>query len=829
MNQVIDLSGDWEFRQAGTGARRVKSWLPAVVPGTVHTDLLTQELIPDPFHRMNELDQRWVEQADWLYRRSFQVGPEFLRNARAVWLEFDGLDTFATVRLNGGELGRTDNMFHPWRFDVKPLLKAGANTLEVEFASAPRIAEALAARTKVTYRSFFYLQRQFIRKAQYSGGWDWGPRLLTCGIWRPVRLRSAQQAEIRNLRAVTSALSPQKAALSVEVEIDSYMSGRAKLAVQVVAPDGAAGAERAVEADITRGTQILSLSLALDRPALWWPNGLGAQPLYQVRATLSIGGETVDAADETIGLRTVELVREKDNQGESFRFRVNGRDVFCKGANWVPADSFLPRVTPEQYRARLADARDAHMNMIRVWGGGVYEDAAFYRACDELGLMVWQDFMFACAEYPESPELIESVRREARHVVRRLRNHPSLVIWCGNNENHWFFDELWAPVQKKHGEVFYHEVLPSVCREHDPQRPYWPGSPYGGPKANDPNFGDQHVWSVWGWWANPEKYRECPARFASEFGFQAMPPAKTVEAFTQREDRWLFSPVIDHHNKAEDGHPRIMKFLTGSLGPPAGLDDYIYLSQVQQAEAMKIAVEHWRRRWPASAGALYWQLNDCWPVASWSAVDYYGRPKALWYASRRFFAPVLVSLRPVSAEPSGPTDLEVWVSHDLNAELSVCVEASAWTLEGKPLKKRAIDAALPANSSRRIAVLEYAALGLADPATGFVHVRLCRGREALAENFHFFAPARHIDWPDPGLRVKAATADGGILVEVTARRPARAVCLTADRFEGRFSDNFFDLLPGERRPVRWLTQGRAPAARAFQSALETRYMKPQRL
>lgn len=862
MMREMDLNGRWEFRQAGRAGLRVKRWLPADVPGTIHTDLLAAGQIKDPFSRANELEQRWVEQADWIYRRSFQVGAEFLRDARAVWLDFEGLDTIATVRLNGQEVGRADNMFHPWRFDAMPFVKTGTNQIEVQFASAPRVAEELAAQSRTQYRAMFYAPRVWLRKAQYSGGWDWGPRFLTCGIWRPVRLRALRSAEICNVHAYTTELSEHQAVLAVKVEVESHVSATASVRAVLrpgswaarpperaaadglragrsrrqsrgtrepgIAPEGGGRvlppvAEATVEAELAHGTQIIATALVVENPALWWPHGMGSPALYDLEVSLDVNGERAHAYTEAIGLRSVELVRERDGQGESFRFRVNGRDVFCKGANWIPGDSFLPRVTPERYRQRLLDARDAHMNMIRVWGGGIYEDPVFYRTCDELGLMVWQDFMFACAEYPEEPSMVEKIRREAQHVVRKLRNHPCLVLWCGNNENQWFFDELWAP--KRHGDVYYNDILPAVCREHDEHRPYWPGSPYGGPKPNDLNFGDSHIWSVWGGWLGPEHYRASPARFASEFGFQAMPSEETVREFTAQEDYRLFSPVIDHHNKAEDGHARIMKFLTNSLGLPADLDDYVYLSQVQQADAIKIGVEHWRRSWPESAGALYWQLNDCWPAASWSAVDWAGRPKALLFASRRFFSPALVSFHPATNDVYGLTSLDLWVTWDGADSPPVTLEITAAGMDGKVLKKRRFETRLPPNGSRRIATLEPRTLGLSRPESEFVHVRMSRGRKVLSSNFHYFAPGKYVDWPDPALRVKVRPAEGGLEIELTARRLARAVYLSAPRWPGRFSDNFFDLMPGDAHRVTWLSTGRPPAVKTFTAGLTIRSMR----
>jgi len=822
MNLTIKLDGGWEFTQAGRRTRRIREWLPATVPGTVHTDLMANKRIEDPFYRLNELDVRWVEECDWIYRRTFDLPAEALSASRAGFLDFDGLDTFATIRLNGRKVGTADNMFHEWRFEVTKLLKAGTNTVEVEFASPQREAQRLADRSKIKYKSMFFEPRNFIRKAQYSGGWDWGPRLMTSGIWRPVRLTCVESAEIRDLCARTVSVSAKKAVVDVEIEIEAHVAGKAAVALDLV-ESAAQRCGRRFPIKLKRGVQTFRSRITVDHPRLWWPAGMGRQDLYQLSATLEVGGVTADASECRIGLRTVELVRGKDKQGESFVFRVNGREMFCKGANWIPGDSFLPRFTPEQYRARIVDARDANMNMLRVWGGGIYETPAFYSACDELGILVWQDFMFSCAEYPEDRALQDKVCREAELVVRQLRNHPSLALWCGCNENQWGFDEWWPPRPARFGEVYYDRILPAACAKLDPSRPYWPGSPYGGPKANDADFGDRHEWSVYIFWQNPEKYRDSRARFVSEFGFQAMPTARTVREFTASEDRRLFSRVIDHHNKCEDGHPRNVKFLAHGYGVPKDVDEYIYLSQVAQAEAIKTGVEHWRRQWPATtAGTLFWQLNDCWPVASWSAVDSQGRPKGLWYASRRFYSPVLVSLRPVAKIADGPTDLEVWAANDKASSLPVRLEVTAWTTDGRRLHRRTTSVRLPANGSRRVATLKYADLGLSRPERELVHVRLVDGREILSENTHYFSPAKYIQWPAPRFRLDVKADRNGMRIDIGSSVAARAVCLAADRWEGRFSDNFFDLAPGQSRTIRWTPEADTPSPQSFRRELTVR-------
>lgn len=817
MNNVISLDGEWEFKQAGAGPR-VRGWQSGVVPGTVHTDLLAASLIEDPFYRCNEAELLWVEQADWIYRRTFEVPRAQLEGLRAARLVFEGLDTFATIRLNGHEVGRADNMFHPWRYEVLKHLRAGRNTIEVVFRSARQVAEERAAVSKVQYRSSFFEPRVFIRKAQYSGGWDWGPRLMTCGVWRPVRLVLIRQAQITNVCVRTRSLTARKAVEQVDVEVESLAAGLAKLRVAMVCPAGKVH-EQLVSVRLKKGLQTVQAVVTIPEPRRWWPAGMGEQALYDVQVVIEADDEPLDVYQDRVGLRTVELVRKKDGRGESFAFRVNGRSVFCKGANWVPPDSFLPRFTPELYRQRVADARQAHMNMLRVWGGGIYESPAFYRACDELGLMVWQDFMFACAEYPEDRPLLKSIEREAGEAVRRLRNHPSVVLWCGNNENQWGYDAWWPPRPKRYGEVIYDRVLPNVCRSLDPDRPYWPGSPYGGPMANSPDSGDQHEWSVWIFWGNPEKYLQNKARFVSEFGFQAMPTRRTVSEFTAPADRYLFSRVLDAHNKCEDGHARNLKFLAHGYGVPRDLDEYVYLSQVSQADAIKLAVEHWRRRWPATTGALYWQHNDCWPVASWSAVDSQGRRKGLWYATRRFFAPSLVSFRPAGDNPYGLKDLDVWVTHDGAEELRGEVELAAWTVEGELLGRRVQRCRVPADGSCKVALCRPAEWGISDPDRVVVQARLSSGGRVLSTNVHSFAPPKYVEWPNARLQVAVKAQEEHLAIEVTSAQVVRAVCLTVDRWDGHFSDNFFDLTPGQRHRVRWRSTGKMPSVAEFQREL----------
>lgn len=822
MNDQIVLNGPWEFKQSGPAPARIKKWLTGSVPGTVHTDLLDCGIIEDPFYRCNELDLRWVEDAEWTYRRAFDVPAEMLSSSRSAILDFEGLDTFASIILNGRVVGRADNMFHGWQFEVHKLLRPGKNLLEVQFLSAGRVAEARAKASRIRYKSSFFEPRVFIRKAQYAGGWDWGPRCHTAGIWRPVRLLLVREARITDVCVRSGKLSTRRAGQVVEAQVEATAPRNATLRVTMSSPEGRT-TEAHLPVKLRKGTQWLQVKLAVADPQLWWPAGMGSQSLYDVQVTLLDNEHVLDEHHLRTGIRHVELIRKKDKQGECFRFRINGREVFCKGANWIPSDSFLPRVTADIYRARVADARDANMNMLRVWGGGIYEAPAFYRACDELGIMVWQDFMFACAEYPEDRPLLNSIQREARETVRRLRNHPSVVLWCGNNENHWGYDAWWPPRPKRYGEVIYDKILPAACKALDPTRPFWPGSPYGGPMANDPDHGDQHEWNVWIFWQNPEKYRQSKARFVSEFGFQSVPEPATVNQFTAPEDRRLFSRVIDHHNKCEDGHARNMKFLAHLYGVPQDMEEYIYLSQVAQAGAIQTGVEHWRRRWPATAGTLFWQHNDCWPVASWSCVDYYGRPKGLWYAARRFFSPLLVSLVPAGDQAFGLADLEVWISNDTLDTSPLRLELTSWDVNGEKLSQQSVSLRPRASASWRQATISSKKIRITNPDRHFFHVGLWKGTQLLSENSHFYVQPKYVLWPSPMLSTQVEQAEDGLRVTIAARCAARAVWLRADAWEGRFSDNFFDLFPGQSRELAWQSSsGEMPHPDEFLSRLQVR-------
>jgi beta-mannosidase len=620
----------------------VLEWLPATVPGHVHVDLVRHGVIAEPFEGMAELGCQWVDEEDFVYRTSFDFKSDTKLPSRI--LRFEGLDTIARVSLNGELVAEHENMFVPLEVDVSERLRDGKNELEVAFASAARVGRERRARyfESEGLRSDMlrFEERAFVRKAQYMFGWDWGPRLASAGIWRPVALVE-HAGRLRDV-AVREEHRPDG---SVALTFSSRIDGAGEVVHFVE------GAEKGV-----RDGEIF----VIDKPKLWWPAGFGAQSLVRVTSVLGpralpsraeMEGSALDRRRMHLGLRTVRLVREKDELGESFEVEVNGKRIYCVGANWIPDDSFPSRITRTRLREQLGRARDMNMNMLRVWGGGLYETDDFYEACDELGLLVWQDFPYGCSYYPEDDASLALARREAEENVRRLRNHPSLVLWCGNNENLTMFQEGWEDRERHpkryYGERIYERVLPEVLAELDPTRPYIPTSPWGGEKANGGGIGDQHYWDVWHGRGDWKHYDDSTGRFASEFGFAAAPGHATLRRFAPDADDALALPVRDRrarwHDKTLKGYETFIGYVELHYPSAKTLEEWSYFSGLNQRDALRHGIEHYRRS-EFCKGALIWQLNDCWPVQSWAVLDYDATLKAAAFELRRLYAPALASL-----------------------------------------------------------------------------------------------------------------------------------------------------------------------------------------
>lgn len=794
--KTLPLPHSWQLRERNPARSLAEDfthpagWFAATAPGTVHQDLLTAGQIPDPFYGLNEREVQWVGERDWLYRCAFEVSAELLAHD-SLDLCFDGLDTFATVWLNGAPILTSNNMFVPHRLAVKPLLKIGANEIRILFESALLKGKALEAAYGQRRAWNGDVSRLYVRKAQYHYGWDWGPTLLTVGLWRAARLEAytARLAEVH----CPAVVAPDLATATLPVTLTVAGANADTTArLEVIDPNG----QSVATATLSTGVNTHTVTVA--RPQLWWPNGHGPQSLYTLRATLERNGEVLDRHEQRLGLRRLRLVQEPvmNEPGTTFLFEINNRPIFCGGANWIPADSFTPRLTRERYQQLLRAAAGAHMTMLRVWGGGIYEDDVFYDLCDELGLLVWQDFMFACGLYPAHPEFQASVRAEAEANVRRLRHHPALALWCGNNEDYQIANSVRAYDEYFHGDftqtqfpaqAIYEQLLPEVCEALDPTRPYWRGSPYGGPDANSPTLGDRHTWDIWhGVTAPYQDYPQYEGRFVSEFGMMSFPALATIEAFTPEAERYPQSQTIEHHNKAGGGVRRLAIYLSENLRLPNTLNDYVYATQFIQAEALASAYRGWRRRWAgpgryAVAGALVWQLEDCWPVSSWAIIDSALRLKPAYFVTRRELAPLALGLAQISE------GAKVWAVNEHQHTISARLTLSAWALDGTLVSSEERALTLPPNQATELGEFQF------DVKRQLViGARLWVDNAIAARATLWPEPFKYLTLPDPDLSL--TRADDGLTLRVT--KPVKGVWLEAgDGIE--WSDNFVDVLPGE--------------------------------
>ena len=781
------LNGAWKLDIPGTAFAQV----PAAVPGSVYHDLYSAKLIPDPFYRDNEMEALALMEHDFHYSRSFEVAEDLL-NSHAVVLRCEGLDTVATVYINGEAVGIANNMHRVWEYDVKKILRVGENTVEVRFASPTKYIREQYAKSVADGSSDAMVGFPHIRKAHCMFGWDWGPRLPDAGIWRDIAILGIDVARIRDVH-VLQHHEEKKVTLEINTHV-TKITGTASVSVTVTAPCGK-----------TFTAQGEKVTVEIEDPQLWWPAGIGDQPLYTVDVQL---GDGLDGWKRRIGLRTMTVTRNKDEWGESFSHCVNGVDVFAMGADYIPEDNLLPRVNPQRTRRLLEDARAANMNCVRIWGGGYYPDDFFYDICDELGLLVWQDFMFACAVYNLTEEFEENIRAEFVDNVRRLRHHPSLALWCGNNEMEDFVNQgVWVANHRQKADYIkmYEYILPQILKEEDPQAFYWPASPSSGgsfDNPQDPNRGDVHYWMVWHGLLPFTDYRNHKFRYVSEFGFQSFPCMETIESFTEPEDRNVFSYVMEKHQRNASANGRIVSYLSQMYLYPREMTDLVYASQLLQAQAMQYGVEHWRRNRGRCMGAVVWQLNDCWPVASWASIDYYGRWKALHYYEKRFFAPVLISCHEegilsqdtnVNAEPF---KLEKSAHLNVSNETLKPFRGTAkWALrrpDASVIEEGAFDVDCPAMSAVWLPKQDFSHYGTYDCYYSY-ELRDAHGK-LVGEGSVLFCAPKHFKFADPKLKV---WQEGGEIV-VKAQGYARSVEIMAGA-DTVLEDNYFDLNGGERR------------------------------
>lgn len=782
----IDLQGPWEvkardvYQSLPVQYQRTLEWIPAQVPGTVHTDLLRQNIIPDPYYRMNENDVQWIENLQWIYRRTFSIDAVTLKEKR-IELVAEGLDTYASILINGKTAGESGNMFVDHRFDVKRYIHEGKNTIEIIFDSPVMRSKALQKKHG-TLQVALEPHRVYVRKAQYSFSWDWGPKLTTSGIWRPIYVEASSGPVLRNPFVKTIELKKKSATIELSVDIEHFVSP-VSVTVKI---EGEYFSEEIVK---RANSSTIRLRMKIDHPNVWWPNGYGNHPLYTATFTLNSGNGEGSEVTTTFGIRTIELLQEKDAEGKSFIIKVNGEKIFCKGADWIPSDNFIPRIQDSTYERLLTMARDANMNMMRVWGGGIYEQEIFYNLCDRLGLLVWQDFMFACGEYPQTSWFLKSVGDEAEKAVTRLRTHPSIAVWCGNNESEWLYctENPGKTPDDMTGAVIFRKLLPDAVKKLDGTRPYWRSSPFGSGFPNEESNGNHHQWQVWSFWKDYKEYENSKARFVTEFGFQAPATLKTWEEATQPDDRHPQHPVIEHHNKQVEGQERLFRFQAAHYRLGKDFNDFVYRGQLVQANALKTAVEHWRRRKFNTAGALFWQLNDCWPVSSWSVIDSGLRPKAGYFYAKRFFADVLVSMK-----RSG-NKIEVWGTNDTLETVNCILDARILSFKGETHFALSEEISLKANSSSKIGEipvhddreLKY---------DRYAVVRLASNNNTLSENRFFFSEPKHLHLPVPRITCTVSAKNGlGYQLHLRTDLFAKDVFVAIDGHDIDVQDNYFDL------------------------------------
>ena len=813
-NASLALDHGWQFRQVRSDAKEEQNgWIPATVPGDVHLDLLANKKIADPYFRDNEAKLQWIQKESWEYKLSFEVTPALLARTN-VDMVFDGLDTVSEVYVNGAKVLTADNMFRIWRVPVKGNLHAGNNLLRVVFPPPDKAAEAVAAtdpwqaRTKTAAKTY-------IRKAAYEYGWDWGPTFVTSGIWRPVRLEAWDRVRIADFAIRQRDVTKEVAHIDAEVEIEASSAGPAKVSVQY----SANGKQVTLTNDATlhAGRNVIDVPVEIRQPKLWYPAGYGTQPQYEFTAQVKLGVQAAEERKTKAGLRSVVLHRELDKSGRSFELVVNGIPIFAKGADVIPFDSFPNRVKTADYRRILESARDANMNMIRHWGGGYYETDEFYSICDELGIMVWQDFMFGNDWQPGTYAFKQNIEAEAEDQVRRLRNHPSIALWSGNNETEAALN--WAPRNTLPQDVKFQMwqdyltefsgILNRVVARLNPETPYWPSSPSMDYEKNWPtgsvinydkigeNFetGDMHDWSVWHGRVPFTDYEKHHWRFVSEYGFQSFPKWRTVESFTEAEDRTgIFTPVMLAHQKNNEGNSIIDDYTAKDYPEPKDFASFLYVSQVLQAEGIKIGAEHFRRSRPETMGSIFWQLNDCWPVASWSSIDYFGRWKALQYYARKFYAPILVS--PHVEDGS----LKVYIVSDKTEATPASLRVRLMDFDGKVLLEETnkVDVA-PLTSKVYLdwPLKKLTDAGAADTSRVFVVAELTADTTEISRNLAYLAPVKEIHLKPATLKVETAGGNGTYMIHVASPVLARSVYLSFGNLDVKISDNYFNLLPGE--------------------------------
>ena len=836
--EKFSLDGQWVIRNSEKSVE-----INAQVPGTVFEALIENNKIEEPFYGENEHEMKWVFESNWIYEKKFSLDPEFLEH-KTILLRFKGLDTIAEVFLNGEQLGSVDNMFVEYDYNVKSILKQSDNKLVIDFKSPTAKSREILEKTKFKLNTGYAAIPgvPYLRKAQYSFGWDWGPKLPDIGIWKPVEIVGFDDIKINSVFPYTK-LEYNKDPLSVRspadfstirvnsvklyleidfaLKIENIQGKDYRIKAHVKAPNGEIFVK---EIPLSKSKEIISFDIK--NPLLWWTHDLGVPNLYKLEVSV-LKDIILESITQEIGLRDIQLVRKTDRWGETFYFLLNGIPIFGKGANWIPVDSFIPRGKKlGLYLMNLSYAKQANMNMIRVWGGGIYEDDSFYKICDELGLLVWQDFPFACALYPYNVEFIENVEQEAIQNIKRLREHPSLALWCGNNE----IEGLWKRMLSISGIVedtkerhkflidfylrIFEEMLPRLIKEFDPTRPYWPSSPSSGfisenltlRSSNNPNAGDSHYWAVWHGNMPFSAYRNFNSRFMSEFGFESFPSLKTIKEFCPIDQYDFNSPIMENHQKNLAGNQKIMDYMEKRFSIPEDFEHQVILSQITQAEAIEYGVEYWRQNRSDyhCMGSLYWQLNDCWPVASWSSLDYYGRWKALHYFAKRFYQPLFASVK------EEPNQIEFWVTNDFKKSCDIELEWKILHSDGNPLMKGVYKSEVSPCSSLKLGLEDVSEINKQqlDLQNNIIFYKLYSKtgkRELINNGFRLFDAPKFFNLRDPEIVISSGeikeNKNPKVQLKLKAKNIALYVNIESDLVDFIASDNFFSMEPDETRDI----------------------------
>ncbi|MFX0180225.1 MAG: glycoside hydrolase family 2 protein [Candidatus Hodarchaeota archaeon] len=827
----MSLNGIWNISNS-----EKKIDIKAEIPGTVFEALIKEKIIENPFYGMNEHKVEWVYESEWTYSLEFDVKEDFLKYSN-LKLRFYGLDTLSVIYLNGHLIGKTDNMFITYEFDVKRILKKNDNKLKVLFKSPTKTIREYIDKYKVKLKNFHGMPGvPYLRKAQYSFGWDWGPNLPDIGVWKPVEIIGYDDVKLNSVHIIQNfeynmdpmkvketdnipKIQIEKVNLNINIDLDlnlkDFKPNNYLLKCVLITPKG-----DLIENQINIEKSNHNFEINIESPQLWWIHELGKPQLYELIVTIQ-KDKIIDIIQQKIGIRDIRLIRNPDKWGETFYFLLNGIPIFAKGANWIPIDSFILRGKRNAlYEKNLVFAKQANMNMIRVWGGGIYEDDLFYDLCDELGILVWQDFPFACALYPKHKEFINNVSIEAIHNIKRLRNHPSLALWCGNNE----IEQLWrryiymAEIEDEEVILEYEiayldmfkELLPELIKKYDPQHSYWPSSAldkYDGSKIlshypNNPESGDSHYWKVWSGGTSFKSYQKFDSRFMSEFGYESFPSLKTIKEFCPPDQRDFFSIIMENHQKSEGGNRKIMRYMKRRFLIPENFEKQIILSQITQAEAIEYGVEHWRRNRNNyhCMGTLYWQLNDCWPVASWSSLDYYLRWKALHYVAKRFYQSIFPSVR------ERKKLVEFWATNDLLTSREVILSFKIMNSDGLLLMDGNFDSVVKPCYSLKLGEIDVSKINKEDKNRQnniifYVLKEKNNQKKIISNCFRLFDSPKKFSLQKPGLTFKIEENDNqkSLNVNLKTENIALYVFIDSEIVDFIASDNFFSMEPNGKR------------------------------